>query len=71
MLGWGIIGPGRIADTAMAPAINALPDNRLAAVVSRDRGRADASYAHAATRAQEQAATIANELLTKSTRSVG
>ena len=42
MLGWGIVGPGRIADTAMAPAINALPESRLAAVVSRDRGRAAA-----------------------------
>ncbi len=42
MLGWGIIGPGRIADTAMAPAVNALPGNRLAAVVSRDRARAEA-----------------------------
>lgn len=42
MLGWGIIGPGRIADTAMAPAINTLPESRLAAVVSRDRSRADA-----------------------------
>ncbi len=42
MIGWGIIGPGRIADTAMAPAINALPESRLVGVVSRDRGRAEA-----------------------------
>jgi 1,5-anhydro-D-fructose reductase (1,5-anhydro-D-mannitol-forming) len=42
MLGWGLIGPGRIADTAMAPAINALPESRLVAVVSRDRTRAEA-----------------------------
>jgi len=41
-LGWGIIGPGRIADSAMAPAINALPESRLVAVVSRDRSRAEA-----------------------------
>ena len=46
----------------MVPAINALSDNRLAAAVSRDRGRADASYAHAGTMVQEQAATSANEI---------
>lgn len=42
MLGWGIVGPGRIADTAMAPAINALADSRVVAVTSRDRTRAEA-----------------------------
>ncbi len=42
MIGWGIIGPGRIADTAMAPAINALPESRFVGVVSRDRGRGEA-----------------------------
>lgn len=41
-LGWGIIGPGRIADAALAPAINAVLESRLVAVVSRDRSRADA-----------------------------
>lgn len=42
MLGWGIVGPGRIADNAMAPAINALSEGRLVAVTSRDRSRAEA-----------------------------
>jgi len=52
MLGWGILGPGRIADTAMAPAINALPESRLVAIVSRDRSRADAfAKKHSAARA--------------------
>jgi 1,5-anhydro-D-fructose reductase (1,5-anhydro-D-mannitol-forming) len=41
-LGWGIVGPGRIADDRMAPAINAYDGNRLVAVVSRDQARADA-----------------------------
>ncbi|HVB77190.1 MAG TPA: Gfo/Idh/MocA family oxidoreductase [Candidatus Nitrosotalea sp.] len=40
-LGWGIIGPGGIAQSAMAPAIAADPNSHLAAVVSRDQGRAD------------------------------
>ncbi len=52
MPGWGIIGPGRIADTAMAPGINALRDGRLVAVTSRDRGRAEAfAKKHKAARA--------------------
>ncbi len=42
MPGWGIVGPGRIADSAMAPAITALREGRLIAVTSRDRGRAEA-----------------------------
>ncbi len=42
-LGWGIIGPGRFAGDAVAPAINALEnDGHLVAAVSRDRGRAEA-----------------------------
>jgi 1,5-anhydro-D-fructose reductase (1,5-anhydro-D-mannitol-forming) len=41
-LGWGIIGPGGIADEDMAPAIASDPNSVLVAVVSRDRGRADA-----------------------------
>jgi predicted dehydrogenase len=41
-LGRGIVGPGRIADGRMAPAINAYGGNRLSAVVSRDQARADA-----------------------------
>ena len=40
-LGWGIIGIGHIADTQMAPAIDADPNSKLVSVVSRDRGRAD------------------------------
>lgn len=52
MLGWGIVGPGRIADSAMAPAINTLKDGRLVAVTSRDRGRAEAfAKKHGAARA--------------------
>ncbi len=41
-IGWGIIGIGRIADTAMAPAIAADAGSTLEAVVSRDQGRARA-----------------------------
>ena len=42
-LGWGIIGPGGFAGSAVAPAINALgAAGSLVAVVSRDRGRAEA-----------------------------
>jgi 1,5-anhydro-D-fructose reductase (1,5-anhydro-D-mannitol-forming) len=51
-LGWGIVGPGRIADTAIAPAINHSDDSFLQAVVSRDLGRAEAFAAkHSAARA--------------------
>lgn len=39
-LGWGIVGIGRVADTWMAPAIAADPNSHLAAVTSRDQGRA-------------------------------
>src|SRR5215216_3004056 len=57
-LGWGIVGPGRIADDRMAPAINAYDGNRLVAVVSRDQARADAfaakhNAAHALTSYEE------------------
>lgn len=41
-LGWGIVGPGKIADEKEAPAIVADPNSRLVAVVSRDLGRAEA-----------------------------
>jgi 1,5-anhydro-D-fructose reductase (1,5-anhydro-D-mannitol-forming) len=42
-LGWGIIGTGRHADTAIAPAIAAQGDAaRLVGVVSRDPARAEA-----------------------------
>ena len=40
--GWGLIGTGRIAEDRILPGINAHPGNLLAAVVSRDQGRADA-----------------------------
>lgn len=51
-LGWGIVGIGRIADGAMAPAISELASCELAAVVSRDEGRANAFAAkHGARRA--------------------
>ncbi|HLN13632.1 MAG TPA: Gfo/Idh/MocA family oxidoreductase [bacterium] len=52
-LGWGIIGTGGFAGSAVAPAINALGDRgTLVAAVSRDRGRADEFAAkHGAARA--------------------
>jgi 1,5-anhydro-D-fructose reductase (1,5-anhydro-D-mannitol-forming) len=39
-LGWGIIGIGKLADIAIAPAIGKQPASHLAAVCSRDVGRA-------------------------------
>ncbi len=52
-LGWGIIGTGGFAGSATAPAIRSLGERgSLAAVVSRDQGRADAFAAqHGARRA--------------------
>jgi 1,5-anhydro-D-fructose reductase (1,5-anhydro-D-mannitol-forming) len=48
-LGWGIVGPGRIASSQIAPAIAACPATTLVSVVSRDRGRAEAfARAHGA-----------------------
>jgi 1,5-anhydro-D-fructose reductase (1,5-anhydro-D-mannitol-forming) len=41
-LGWAIVSTGRHPDTKMAPAINAAAGATLAAVVSRDAGRARA-----------------------------
>jgi 1,5-anhydro-D-fructose reductase (1,5-anhydro-D-mannitol-forming) len=41
-IGWGIIGPGNVADRWMAPAIAKDPSSELVAVVSRDAGRAAA-----------------------------
>jgi len=41
MVRWGIIGLGKIADSEIAPAINASPQGVLRGVVSRDQGRAD------------------------------
>jgi 1,5-anhydro-D-fructose reductase (1,5-anhydro-D-mannitol-forming) len=40
-LGWGIVGPGRIASSQIAPAIAACPTTTLVSVVSRDQGRAE------------------------------
>lgn len=39
-IGWGIVGPGRIANDEIAPAITAAPNSTLVGVVSRDAGRA-------------------------------
>jgi 1,5-anhydro-D-fructose reductase (1,5-anhydro-D-mannitol-forming) len=39
-LGWGIVGLGRIATNAIAPAVNAAPNSTLAGVVSRDAAKA-------------------------------
>ena len=41
-LGWAIVSTGRHPDTKMAPAITDAPEAVLAAVVSRDAGRAQA-----------------------------
>ena len=41
-LGWAIVSTGRHPDTKMAPAINAAANSAIAAVVSRDIGRAKA-----------------------------
>jgi 1,5-anhydro-D-fructose reductase (1,5-anhydro-D-mannitol-forming) len=41
-LRWGIVGPGSIANSSLAPAINRDPSSELVAVVSRDQARADA-----------------------------
>ena len=39
-IGWGIIGPGNVADKWMAPAISRDANSELVAVVSRDAARA-------------------------------
>ena len=39
-IGWGIVGLGRIADGAIAPAVQAAPNSTLAGVVSRDLAKA-------------------------------
>ena len=41
-IGWAIVSTGRHPDAKMAPALNAAPDAAIAAVVSRDIGRARA-----------------------------
>lgn len=40
ILGWGIVGLGRVANDHIAPAITALTNSNLVAVASRDAGRA-------------------------------
>ena len=39
-LGWGIVGLGRIATNAIAPAVTTAPNSTLAGVVSRDAAKA-------------------------------
>jgi 1,5-anhydro-D-fructose reductase (1,5-anhydro-D-mannitol-forming) len=52
MLGWGIVGIGKLADLALAPAIGRQPDSRLVAVCSRDLSRAqDFAHRHGAEQA--------------------
>ena len=49
---WGLVGLGRIADTAIAPGITALEGHELTVVVSRDQEKADRFAAsHGARRA--------------------
>ncbi len=51
-LGWGIVGPGRIAATQIAPAIAHAPNSTLISVVGRDLGRAtEFAKAHGAAQA--------------------
>ena len=51
-LGWGIVGPVRIAATQIAPAIAAAPNSTLISVVSGDLGRAtEFAKAHGAAQA--------------------
>ena len=53
-LGWGIVGPGRIAGAQIAPAIAAAPNSTLISVVGRDLGRAtEFAKAHGAVQALE------------------
>ena len=59
-LGWGIIGIGRIADTAVAPGIAKSADGKLVGAVSRDQDRANA---FAAKHGAELATTSYEELL--------
>jgi predicted dehydrogenase len=54
-LGWGIVGPGRIAGAQIAPAIAAAPNSTLISVVGRDLGRAtEFAKAHGAAQAPGQ-----------------
>jgi 1,5-anhydro-D-fructose reductase (1,5-anhydro-D-mannitol-forming) len=52
LLGWGIVGLGRIASTQIAPAIAKSGNGTLISVVSRDQGRAeDFARTHGAAKA--------------------
>jgi 1,5-anhydro-D-fructose reductase (1,5-anhydro-D-mannitol-forming) len=54
MLGFAIIGPGRFAEGRIAPALHRAGNCKLVAVVSRDRGRAEAfAEEHGAARAYD------------------
>ena len=58
-LGWGIVGPGRIAGAQIAPAIGACENAALAGVVSRDLGRAgEFARAHGAAAALDDYAKL-------------
>ena len=58
-IGWGIVSTGRHPDSKMAPAINAASDSAIAAVVSRDAGRAQAfADKHGAAKAYDDLDTI-------------
>ncbi|MBI4507729.1 MAG: Gfo/Idh/MocA family oxidoreductase [Chloroflexi bacterium] len=58
-LGWGIVGLGRIADEAIAPAIVTASNGRLVACCSRDRQRAEAfARRHGAARAYDDYARL-------------
>lgn len=58
-LGWAIVSTGRHAEHKIAPAINAAPNAKLAAVYSRDQQRADAfAERHGAMAAYDDLATL-------------
>ena len=42
VIGWGLVGPGKIAGNEIAPAIASLGNSELVTVVSRDQQKADA-----------------------------
>jgi predicted dehydrogenase len=57
MLNFAILGPGRFAEGRIAPALHRAGNCRLVAVVSRDRGRAEAfAEEHGAARAYDDLA---------------
>ena len=60
-LGWGMVSTGRASDVLMAPAINAEPDSRVAAVFSRDREKADAFAAKHGGKAYTSYAEMLND----------